>query len=316
MTSTRVDVPAFLDTASKGSLCRSWFLELAQLCTQPPRQSSSLTPSHREDEVLRVRTSTIRAEPVLIIHRLFFVSNPTSALDAALSTVSTILQGIETSSPTATRQSPWSLQYRVFRDTAPPGASTTDADGKPKPYAHTLQHHLHLTTLSQSQTYICIQLPSGKSTVTAIPLRQQEAYASLIQVQFAALWKPRHVLSIPEGITYSSGLCTMQVGELRFVRRGPSSNEILSPGIVVCIGTEIGGTPMDDETGSKDNDDELLDFEYAQAIIRECWAKIKESRDLGRSEVREVMMAQENVNGVQETEAAVRMWSEVLKLRG
>ena len=59
-----------------------------------------------------------------------------------------------------------------------------------------------------------------------------------------------------------------------------------------------------------------IDFDYAEAVIRDCWAKIKEGRDLGRAEVREAMMAREDVNGTQEKDAAVRMWCNILRLRG
>jgi hypothetical protein len=66
-----------------------------------------------------------------------------------------------------------------------------------------------------------------------------------------------------------------------------------------------------------DVDEEEVDFEYAQTIIRECWSKIKDGRDLGRSEVKEVMMASvATTKKEQEREAAVRMWCDVLRLRG
>jgi hypothetical protein len=45
------------------------------------------------------------------------------------------------------------------------------------------------------------------------------------------------------------------------------------------------------------------------------WSKIKENRDLGKSEIREVMMVADNLK-IQEKEAAVRMWCDGLRLRG
>jgi hypothetical protein len=254
------------------------------------------------------------------IFRLYYISNPTTTLDTALHTVNTLAQGIENSYQTATRQAPWALQYRLFRDTIPPGnASAMDAEGKPKAFAHTLQHLLHLSSLDPNRTYTCIQPPARKSTVSAIPLRQQEAHAILLRNQFSALWQPRHILSIPQGTSYSAGLCTVYLGELRSTREGPQSGGTQSPGVLVCISVVIGADDPDDllnsETSASENGAESFDFDSAQAMIRECWSKIKNNRDLGKSEVKEFMMATEDL-AKQEKQAAIRMWCDALRLRG
>lgn len=242
------------------------------------------------------------------------------SLDAALNTVTVLVQGIENSYQTATRKAPWTLQYRLFRDTIPPGnAQATDAEGKPKPFAHTLQHILHLSSLDQNRSYTCVQSPASTGTVNAIPYHQQEALAMLLRHQFSALWQPRHVLSIPQGITYAAGLCTVQIGELRATREGPQSGGIQSPGVLVCISTIVGASDSDGPQGSLESpiEDEAdqFDVEYAQAIIRDCWRKIQENRDLGKSEIREVMMAPDSMK-TRQNEATVRMWCEGLRLRG
>jgi hypothetical protein len=255
--------------------------------------------------------------------RLYFINNPTTALDTSLGIVSSLVQSIETTFPTATRQGPWSLQYRVFRDTIPPGTTSVDAEGKPKAFAHALKHLLHLSNLDQHQAYICNQSPTTTAVVTGIPLHQQEAHATLVRHQFAALWQLRHVLSLQQGGIYSAGLCTIQLGELRSIREGPQSGGIPSPGVVVCISTVVGSDSDEEvDTGSDSqaigigsSDDEAVDFDYAEAIIRDCWNKIKGNRDLKKSDIREVMMTQEYVKGIKEKEAAVRMWCEVLRLR-
>lgn len=255
--------------------------------------------------------------------RLYFINNPSTALEASLGTVNSLIQSIETTFPTATRQGPWFLQYRVFRDTIPPGLNSVDVEGKPKQFAHALKHLLHVSSLDQQHAYICNKPPTSKATVTGIPLRQQDAHATLVRHQFAALWQLRHVLSLQQGSTYSAGLCTIQVGELRSIREGPQSGGIPSPGVVVWISTVVGSDiekGTDDEgpsqaTDTSLSDDEAVDFDYAEAIIRDCWNKIKASRDFKKTEVKEVMMAQEEAKGVKEKEAAVRMWCEVLRLR-
>ena len=59
---------------------------------------------------------------------------------------------------------------------------------------------------------------------------------------------------------------------------------------------------------------------YARAAVRELWGAIRARRDLGRGEVREVFMAPSGGSArdakSDETDAMVRMWCEVLRLRG
>jgi len=253
------------------------------------------------------------------VDRLYFVSNPSTSLDPSLSIVNTLVQSLENTFPTAARQSPWSLQYRAFRDTIPPGTPSTDAEGKPTQYAHTLQHLFHLSSLEPNRAFICIQPPSGTGTVSAIPLSQQDAHASLVRHQFAALWQPRHVLALQQGASYTAGICTVQIGELRAIREGPQSGGIQSPGVLICISTIVGADNSDENTdtlNSLDDGDEEVDFEYAQEIIRDCWRQIKDGQDLGKSEIKQVMMDSEYVDDIDEKDAAVRMWCEVLRLRG
>ena len=163
--------------------------------------------------------------------------------------------------------------------------------------------------------------------MTSIPLRQQDAHASVLRYQCSALWTPRHILAVREGASYSGGLCSIQIGELRATREGPQSGAISSPGVVVCISTTLGAEDtdgnMDSGYGTMENgaamqvDEEDLDIEYAQAVVRDCWSRIKDGRDLGRSEIREVMMASTTTNKKgQEQEAAVRMWCDALRMRG
>jgi hypothetical protein len=166
-----------------------------------------------------------------------------------------------------------------------------------------------------------------QETITSIPLRQQDAHASVLRYQCSALWTPRHILAVREGTSYSGGLCTIQIGELRATREGPQSGAVSSPGVVVCISTTLGAEDVDSNIDSgygtaengtaMDVDEEEVDMEYAQAVVRDCWSKIKDGRDLGRSEVREVTMAPITLgNKDQEQEAMVRMWCDALRMRG
>jgi hypothetical protein len=251
--------------------------------------------------------------------RLYYINNPSASVDASSSIATNLAQGIESNFHTATRQSTWSLQYRLFRDTIPPRHTpATDAEGKSIPFAHTLQHLLHLSSIDQARTYTCIQPPTGSSTVSAIPLRQQEPHALLLRNQFSALWQPRHVLSIQQGVTYAAGVCTIQIGELRSSREGHQSGT-QSPGVIVCISTNVGSDDTEDaqvhESMDPDDGQDGPDLDCAEALVRDFWNKIRGGRDLGKSEVKEVMTNHNTLKG-QEKEAAVRMWCEILRMRG
>jgi hypothetical protein len=132
---------------------------------------------------------------------------------------------------------------------------------------------------------------------------------------------------VRDAASYSEGLCTIQIAELRAIREGAGSGVVSSPGIVVCITTVVGADSSEDgldlgstsvENGAAmDLDEEEPDFEHAQTVIRECWSRIKDGRDLGRSEVRDVVMAPViTKKKEQEREAAVRMWCDALRMRG
>jgi hypothetical protein len=163
--------------------------------------------------------------------------------------------------------------------------------------------------------------------VTSIPAAQFDARALLLRHQLAALWTPRHTLSVQNGACYAGGLFTIYIGEVRALREGQGGG-VSSPGVVVCISTTAGGAE-DDEQGDGaggQNGVEPVDYEPAQAAIRNLWGSIRAGRDLGRGEVKEVFMApsdtrpgevtSEKDGNTDETNAMVRMWCEVLRLRG
>ncbi|KAF2852590.1 hypothetical protein T440DRAFT_31307 [Plenodomus tracheiphilus IPT5] len=247
---------------------------------------------------------------------LFLVHNPSTNIDASLNIVNALIQGVESNFPSIRREAPWSLSYRAFRDTIPPKHQPSkDAEGKPQPYTHRYQHFLHHTSLAQDRAFICIQPASGQATVTSIPLQQQDATVFTLRQYMASTWSPRHVLTIQQGATFTGGMFTVQIGELRASREGLQSAPVQSPGVVVCINMTVGGP--DEEEGSAPANPEEIDFDFAQDMIRQCWNMMKEGRDLGRSEIREVIMVPTlTTHSEREREAAVRLWCDALRLRG
>lgn len=64
----------------------------------------------------------------------------------------------------------------------------------------------------------------------------------------------------------------------------------------MCISTIVGGEDEDTTTNSGANGGgEDMDFEYAQATIREFWGRMREGKDFGKSEVKEVLMVPKTV---------------------
>lgn len=262
----------------------------------------------------------MRSAPLTAPHRLYFIPTPTAQPADSAATASTLIAALETLFPTLTRAAPWTLTYRLFRDTAP----RADPSDTPAPHAHTYQHVLTHTALGPQRAYVYVAPPATAGSqsenktpsITSIPASQSDSLAALLRHQLAALWTPRHVLSVANGALYTGGLFTIHIGELRAQREGHGGGAS-SPGVVVSIATTAGA----EEDGGEDvagqqNGTETGDFEAARAAVRELWGTIRAGRELGRGEVREVFMVPGGGSARDETDAVVRMWCEVLRLRG
>lgn len=152
--------------------------------------------------------------------------------------------------------------------------------------------------------------------MTAIPSGQSDAQALLLRNQLAALWSPRQTLSVQNGATYTGGLFTVEIGELRALREAQGGG-ISSPGVVVCLSTVAGQEDHEEATNGVENGDtEQMDLEFAQATIQDMWRKIREGQDLGRGEVKQVFMTPKTLDRREIKDATVRMWCEILRLRG
>ncbi|KAF1925658.1 uncharacterized protein M421DRAFT_7683 [Didymella exigua CBS 183.55] len=255
---------------------------------------------------------------------LYFIPTPTAQPADSSTTAAALVSALETLFPTLSRAAPWSLVYRLFRDTAP----RTDPSDTPAQHAHTYQHILTNTALAPQRAYVHVTPPAtgadgsqhGTGVVAAIPASQAEARALLLRHQLAALWTPRHTLSVQSGAAYSGGLFTIHIGEVRALREGQGGG-VSSPGVVVCIATTAGGDSEAGHSGgekaeAEQNGVEAVDFEFAQATIRELWGQIRARQEPARAEVKEVFMVPQEGGTSDETNATVRMWCEVLRLRG
>ncbi|KAJ4356375.1 uncharacterized protein N0V89_004408 [Didymosphaeria variabile] len=252
---------------------------------------------------------------------LYYIPNQGAQLSASLDFVKAIVAGIESSYPRANKAGAWTLSHRVLRD-VPPYSETAQTD-----YAHSYQHLLHVSTISPDRTYSLIQRPpqagsNGTSAaapqvaIASIPLSQSDAHFAFLANQMPLLWSPQRMLDVANGKTYQAGDFLIYVGELRSRRQVQTSTQT-SPGVVVCVSTHAGGPDNDVHASYLLVNEDTIDFEYAQASIRELWSTIKKDITFGRSEVRENMQLAQDFGDDEERsrEAVMRMWCEALSPR-
>lgn len=246
---------------------------------------------------------------------LYYIPNHGAQLSASLDLVKAIVAGIESSYPRADKAGAWTLTHRLLRD-VPPYSETAQTD-----YPHSYQHLLHLSTVSPDRTYNVISQNHASATapqvaVASIPLSQTDAHFAFLANQMPLLWSPQRMLDVVNGKTYHTGEFLVHVGELRSRRQVQTSNQT-SPAVVVCVSTHTGGSRDDDDPPSLPVDDNAMEFEYAQALIRDLWGTIKKDITFGRSEVREHMQLAQDFGPDQEKtrEAIARMWCEALSPR-
>ncbi|KAL5383680.1 hypothetical protein DPSP01_005785 [Paraphaeosphaeria sporulosa] len=254
-------------------------------------------------------------------HGVYYIPNQGAQLSASLDYVKAIVAGIESSFPRADKAGTWALTHRMLRDN-PPYSETTQPD-----YPHAYQHLLHVSTVTPDRAYNLIQHPpkagqdgsvstTPQIAIASFPMAQGDAHATFLANQMPLLWTPPRMLDVVNGKTFQAGDFLIYVGELRSRRQAQTSNHT-SPAVVVCVSTHAGGPDNDDGTSSPPTDDGAIDFEYAQASIRELWNTIKKDITFGRAEVREHMQPTEDFGRGEEQnrEAVVRMWCEALSPR-
>ncbi|KAF2448719.1 hypothetical protein P171DRAFT_481770 [Karstenula rhodostoma CBS 690.94] len=245
-------------------------------------------------------------------HGVYYIPNQGAQLSASLDYVKAIVAGIESSFPRADKAGTWALTHRMLRDN-PPYSEAAQPD-----YPHAYQHLLHVSTISPDRTYNLIQHPPQAGhdgspgtvpqvAIASLSLHQGDAHASFLANQMPLLWTPQRMLDVANGNTFQAGDFLIHVGELRSRRQAQAGNQT-SPAVVVCVSTPAGGPDYDDDT---------IDFEYAQASIRELWNTIKKDIAFGRAEVREHMQLAQDFgrSEEQDREAVARIWCAALSPR-
>ncbi|KAF2751145.1 hypothetical protein M011DRAFT_102610 [Sporormia fimetaria CBS 119925] len=244
---------------------------------------------------------------------IFFVPTPTGNPDATAKTLATLTESL-TSHPAAYPQdTPLTLHYRLLRSTP------TDP---PKPPETLPQHHLlSLSSISPEKTFCHVQKPTSESnntspTIIAIPVSSLDSHASFLTGPMGALWTPGHSIKAT-GETYILGETTIQLAALT-QQRGDASHgaQTLSPGVVVCIGMQNEDVDPEDIIGDEASmKRELADGGKAQ--IRALWDQFfSECAGVNKNEVKEVNIGIEGMSEKTTRNALIKMWCEVLKLRG
>ncbi|KAF2015515.1 hypothetical protein BU24DRAFT_421819 [Aaosphaeria arxii CBS 175.79] len=286
---------------------------------------------------------------------LYFIPSHANTPDASHTTFTTLLNSIERHFEHAVRQGSWSLTHRMFRSTPEPNNTqppqhklqhilylTPQSTSRTYCFIHAFTPSNFGGAKTEPQSNAPTPQPGGSSqpggtprtdpgVVISIPSHNTETHTSFVGNQLQPLWAIRHILNLGNGVTYTVGQFTIHLGELEAVRTSATASSA-SPGVVVCISTVAAGGEED-----ASQDDELRDMGYtsvsgadengvngasseftgAEEAIRGLWAVLREGVDFGRAEVREVMMEKEGLQASKfaESEAAVRMWCDVLRLR-
>ncbi|KAF2652174.1 hypothetical protein K491DRAFT_664286 [Lophiostoma macrostomum CBS 122681] len=275
---------------------------------------------------------------------LYFIPAHANASEASSTIFHSLTESIERQFSTTSPQNFWTLQHRLLRSNAASNATPapikpepTNPSIKPEPTSAAPTPTANPQPSTSSDKLISIT-PQSQGTLITIPSAQTESHFAFLTNKLSPLWQFRHALQIPHGVVYNIGQFTIHMGEMKANRpSGSGGSGNLSPGVVVCVSTEIGeGSDGDVRMGNDgymalngdamegirgDGEDregeEEVDVSDAEDLIRDVWRTMRTDIDFGKAEVREVMLGKEGVNETQQSEATVvRMWCEVLRLRG
>ena len=208
---------------------------------------------------------------------------------------------------------PWTLQHRLFRDTAKPAATSVGSSIDEQPRSSG-PRYLQFLTLSHhpATCYVAISSAiapaptragppvsstlSGESsgepaTIISIPsASQSDEFVQLLIAKFGPLWTQRQTLSVKNGQTFEVGEYTVRAGEVVQGYGAGNGGAALGRGVVV----EIEWTGED---GTGDGGGE--------GLVQAFWDT------LGVKGARECV----NVAGMAEGFTSVRQWIEVLRIR-
>ncbi|KAF2112595.1 mediator complex, subunit Med20 [Lophiotrema nucula] len=282
---------------------------------------------------------------------LYFIPAPTNAPEASTTVLNALINNIESKFDDAARQNPWGLVHRLLRSvvspSAPPSQQTPNLQHvlqlsylstsrtycyiHPSPPTTQVAASVQVKNEPTSQAPTPLPQPAQssttagaeKGTIISIPVAQSDAHMALLVNQLSSLWAFRHAMSLQNGITYNIGQFIINLGELKASRQGTTSmSNASTAGVAVCIST-VADSEEDqlDDSGyaslNGDADAEVeVDVSASQTAVRSLWDALKTGIEFGKTEPREYFMAPEVLKGEKQREAVVRMWCELLRMRG
>lgn len=151
-----------------------------------------------------------------------------------------------------------------------------------------------------------------------IPASQMNSHTSMITTVWGQLWSQQRTIEVVQGTVYRIREFTIHIGELQAKRQSLQQSNISFPGVVVCISAPAG--LAEDVTPKSSAQPALIpaDLEDLQSNLRNLWKHMTKGVEMGKGEVREFPQTYQDPVGQEglEQEAAVRMWCEVLRIRG
>jgi hypothetical protein len=205
---------------------------------------------------------------------------------------------------------PWGLEHRLLRAADAP----TTSDSKTQP------RYLEILTLLHrpGKAFVAIDGPSAVEkpngagekavkigdSVIAIPAQQRDEFYRMIVNKMAALWTPRMMLGIQNGMAYDIGEYIVRMGELKQVTAQNTTRAL-----IVCIQSNAGPgqeTKLtqrpDADTGAK----EEQEWQLRKEEVQKFW------KTFGIEGAREAYYVSKL--GDDEFEE-IRLWCDVLRLR-
>lgn len=210
---------------------------------------------------------------------------------------------------------PWGLEHRLLRSADTP--NTSDPKTQPRHQEIlTLLHRPGKAFVAIDGQPSAVQKPNGAGrtegdkaakigdSVIAIPAQQRDEFYRMVANKMAALWTPRMMLGIQNGMAYDTGEYIVRMGELKQV-----TSQNTNRALIVCIqshggpGQETEPTQKPEaETGAKEEQERQLRKEAVQKFWKTFGIE-------GAKEAYHVSKP-----GDDEFEE-IRLWCDVLRLR-
>jgi hypothetical protein len=187
---------------------------------------------------------------------------------------------------------PWHLEHRLLRSVS------ASEDKIPVRLKHILKlgHRPSRVVIAIEDAAAAAAKGNGGGAfdIAYIPAGQKDTYNTLLAAKFPALWVPRSVVAVANGIAYEIGDVAIRMGEVRAA--GSSAQGVRA----VLVSIEVTSLEYGPDGPTKEEE------ETAKSIIRSVWKRIADDKQLE---------AAKEAWGFGTDTSQVKAWCETLKSR-